>query len=447
MVECSAPEEAPTTEATRGSSTARLAIGAVVGWALVIAVARAWGVHLEATGTPLILFTPPVIGGYREALPAGLPLVAALGIGLALGLPLVATRLAWRPMLAALTAGAALWWLGLALVDGRAGLTRGLYYREDYADAVARVADGPGAYLRDYVATLPGEPIALRGHPPGLSMLFGLLHAAGLRGEGWAAAAVLLAALSTVAAVLVLLRCVAGEPVARRAGPFLALAPAATWIVTSTDALTMATGAWFLTLLALAGATPAARRRSSDVLAIAAGVLAAGAALQSYGMVLLAVPAAVLAWHQRRWRPLLLAALVAAGLVGLLAAWGFWWIDGLAATAREYHELPLERPYRYFVVGNLGAWALALGPATAAGLVCLRDRATWVVVGGGLAAALLADLSGLSEGEVERIWLPFTILVLPAAACLWTSRRAASGWLAAQVASAVAFTAVIGANW
>jgi hypothetical protein len=37
----------------------------------------------------------------------------------------------------------------------------------------------------------------------------------------------------------------------------------------------------------------------------------------------------------------------------------------------------------------------------------LRDRQLWLLVGAALTAVLLADVSGLSKAEVERIWLPF----------------------------------------
>jgi len=431
-----------------GPTDARvLAALAVTLWVALVATARAWGMYLEATGTRLILFTPPVIGGYRVEVPTGLLAVAALGVTLAVVLPRAVSRPSWRAVQAVTTGAAAAWWLGLALVDGTSGLTRGLHWDADYLEASRTVADGPGGFLRDYVSTLPGQPIALRGHPPGFALLFGALEAVGLGGERWAALVVVVASLSAVPAVLMTLRCIAGEDTARRAAPFLALAPAATWIVTSTDGLTMATGAWLLALLAIAGSLPTAAARRADLLAAGAGLVAAFAVLQSYGMALLVVPVLAVAWHQRRARPVLIASAVAAASVLVLGAWGFWWFAGLDATRHEYHTLEVQRPYEYFLFGNLGAWALALGPATAAGLALLRHRATWVVVGGGLAAALLADLSGMSSGEVERIWLPFTILVLPAPACLWTSRRLASAWLVAQVATAVAFTAVIGANW
>jgi hypothetical protein len=420
-------------------------VAALAVWVLFVVVARAWGLHLEATGTKLVLFTPPVLGGYRQQVPVALVPIVALGIGLAVVLPRAAGAARWAAVVASATAGAVAWWVGLALVDGPSGLTRGLYFDADYAAAVQRVASGPGAFLADYVPTLAGEPIALRGHPPGFALLFGALEAIGLGGERWAAVVVIVVSLSAVPAVLVAVRTIAGEDWARRSAPFVALTPAATWIVTSTDGVTMATVAWAVALLALAGRS--ARTHRADLLAVGAGVLSAAAVLQSYGMALAAVPVLAVAWHQRRWRPLLVAGTAAAGVVLAVAGWGFWLLDGLDATLREYHTLDVERPYGYFLFANFGAWALALGPATAAGLALLRDRRMWVIVGGGLAAAVLAGVSGLSEGEVERIWLPFTLLVLPAAACLWRSRRQATGWLLVQVGSAVVFTGVIGANW
>ena len=92
----------------------------------------------------------------------------------------------------------------------------------------------------------------------------------------------------------------------------------------------------------------------------------------------------------------------------LVGALGFWWWTGLAATRVRYAEgIATIRPYDYFVLANLAAFAVALGPATVAGLASLhrRSRLRWPV-GAALLAVAGADLSGLSKGEVERIWLP-----------------------------------------
>ena len=122
----------------------------------------------------------------------------------------------------------------------------------------------------------------------------------------------------------------------------------------------------------------------------------------------------MVAQRRRRWVPLLVGA-VGAGVVALgFAAAGFWWFDGLEATRGFYEEgLARVRPYGYFVLaGNLGALAFAVGPATAGGLGTMiahaRRHPALLICAGAAVAVLAADLSGLSKGEVERIWLPFT---------------------------------------
>ena len=107
----------------------------------------------------------------------------------------------------------------------------------------------------------------------------------------------------------------------------------------------------------------------------------------------------------------------------MFAGFGFWWLAGLLATKHQYDILDLQRPYRYFVVNNLSAWALALGPATAVALTRLRDRRLWLLVGGGAAAALVGG---------------------PPDAPRW---RAAQGWLAVQAASAIVLVALVTTQW
>jgi methylthioxylose transferase len=118
-------------------------------------------------------------------------------------------------------------------------------------------------------------------------------------------------------------------------------------------------------------------------------------------------------------RPLLLAVL---GVVAVAAAFrigGFWWFDGLAATRARYAAgIASRRPYEAFLVSNLACVAIVTGPAVAAGITRLRDTRVWLLVGSALVAVLLADLSGMSKGEVERIWLPFAVWMLPAAGAL-----------------------------
>jgi hypothetical protein len=66
-----------------------------------------------------------------------------------------------------------------------------------------------------------------------------------------------------------------------------------------------------------------------------------------------------------------------------------------------------------------------------------------MLVGAALAALLLADLSGMSKGEVERIWLPFVVWLVPLAALLDRRR----GWLLAQAALALAVNHLLLTVW
>jgi hypothetical protein len=117
------------------------------------------------------------------------------------------------------------------------------------------------------------------------------------------------------------------------------------------------------------------------------------------------------------------------------------------------------RPFSYFWLGNLGAFAIVLGPTTAAGLARLRDRRLWLLVGAAALAVAVADASGLSKGEVERIWLPFAPWILLAGAAVvgpsmtspdrdgapYGSRMRA--WLALTMASGLAIQLLLRTTW
>jgi len=421
-----------------------LGVAIVAVWFLVIALGRTWGIWLEGQGRNIVLFTPPVLGGYRPErdLRFLIPVVAA--VALIAVVPRLALRARWSIAMVTAAAGSLVWWLALAAVDGADAFTRGLYWNDDYASTYAYFTGDPGGFLATFTDALPGYSIQLRAHPPGVPLVLAGLAKVGLGTEAWTAVLTYAVAASGVVAVLIAVREIAGESTARRALPFLVLAPAATWMAVSFDALFAGAAAWLITLLVLA-ATRTGRR--ADLLAVGAGVLAAVAALFSYGLVLMGCLVLAVAVAFRAWRPLAIATVTAAGLVVALVPFGYWWITGLEATSVEYYTLDVDRPYSYFLFNNLSAWFLVIGPATVVALAFLRDRRLWILVGGGLAAVAAANLSGLSNAEVERIWLPFTIWVLPAAAVLGGRGWVTRGWLGAQAATAIVLAWFIRTHW
>jgi hypothetical protein len=60
-------------------------------------------------------------------------------------------------------------------------------------------------------------------------------------------------------------------------------------------------------------------------------------------------------------------------------------------------------------------------------------------------AVLIADLSGLSKAEVERIWLPFAVWLIAGAGLL--PARQVRWWLAAQAVLALAVNHLLLTTW
>jgi hypothetical protein len=421
---------------------------ALAGWVALIWLAHHWGRHLLDTEHQLQVGFPPLVGRLDPRLGvAAAPAVVLAGTAV-LAAPALAARLPWRRLLVATALAAAAWAVALALVDGPGALTRPLVLRGEYLHDVARVGS-PTRFLASFTDRLPTYHTHTQGHPPGLVILLSALDRAGLGGPGWMAALCIAAGASAAPAALIALRSAGGETAARRAAPFLAFAPAAVWVATTADAFYAGLGAWGVALLALAfvaaGDGPA--RHRSDLLAAAGGLLLGGAAYFSYGLVLLAPVVAGLTLASRTapapWRPLGVAALAAGAVAIAFTVAGFWWFEGLAATRAAYFTgVASRRPYGYFLLANLAAFAVAVGPAAAVALARLRSSGPWLLAGGALVAVVLADGSGLSKGEVERIWLPFVPWVLVA-----TPALRARGWLGLQVATGLAVQMTVRTPW
>ena len=412
-------------------------------YAALIIVASRWGESLLAQKVRLQIETPPLNGVLdwrpgRRALPAVICAVVLVPL-----LSRLTVRLRWRTVLGVAFASALVWAIALALVDGTEALTRPLL-SDQYLATVSRAAD-LGAFLRTFTRRIAEYNIHTEGHPPGMVVVLWVMDRIGLGGVRWNATLVFTGGAAAVVAVLVAVRDVAGELFARRAMPFLVLAPAAVaW--TSGDPFFAGVSAWAVTTLILATSS-AGRRR--DGLAAVSGLLFTATAFLSYGLVLLAIIPVAIAVGRRRIRELAIVALVV--VVAVLLVWagtGFAWWDGLAATrARYFFGAGGRRPYDYFLVANLAAFAVAIGPAIAVAFTRLRRGPLGLLVGAALAVVLVADVSGMSKAEVERIWLPFVPWVMVAGALLATRIRGAIGWLSVQVGSALVLAVAIRSPW
>ncbi|MFJ9711049.1 hypothetical protein [Streptomyces sp. NPDC101234] len=449
---------------------------AVLAAALFVLVAVLVGRHIQDTYRTLFVHWPPVFADWDPHVGPGTPaalLVAAAVVAYGPGL---AVRLPWRGLLAAAWGTCLAWTWSLALVDGwQRGVAGRLTSPNEYLTVIGRFHDIP-ATLRDFthhiVSGTPAPwPAHIAGHPPAATLTFVLLDRIGLRGGGWAGAWCITVGSTACVAVLVAVRALADERLARRAAPFLALAPAAVWVGASADGYFAAVAAWAVALLALA-----VTGRGVGW-AAGAGLLYGLTCYLSYGLTLFAlIGAAVLVLGRRRVRerPVVLALLLVAGAAVVPVAFtlaGFdWWEGYRLLVTRYYQGVGGTRPYGYWVWANLACTVLITGPATVAGL--RRTGATLIhrrkspsasvtpstssvssvssartrlafLVAVTLLALLIADLSGMSKAETERIWLPFAMWLLPACAFLPRPRV----WLTGQALLALLLNHLLFTGW
>lgn len=403
--------------------------------------------RLRSAGIDVKLDAPPLHGSVQPRVTAFLLVAAVVGGSIVWWLPEASRRLRWSAVLAVSFGTAVAFAVVLATVHhGLAGLTEPLTGRFEYLGQVDAVGS-PGSFLAGFADAVRDRTysVHVHGHPPGLLLGLWLLDRVGLGGAVPAAGLVIASGAAAVPCVLVAVRNVVSEAAARQAAPFLVIGPMAVWVATSADALFMGVVAAAVTAVVVATGRPHGR---GDRLAICGGVGFGLATFLSYGLVLAAVVPLGIAVSRRRVRPLALAAVGALAVFIAFAAFGFSWFDGLAATRERYFAgVASIRPYSTFVIANLGILAIMLGPAVAVALARLRDRRAWLLVGGGLAAVLLADLSGMSKSEVERIWLPFAPWILVSGMALALTVRSTRRWLALQLVAALAVEVVVRTAW
>jgi methylthioxylose transferase len=441
-------------------------LSAALAAALLVTTAAVVGTFLEHRYGNLHVSWPPLYGHWEPHLGPGTPAAILVAVAVVAYGPSLAARLPWRALLWSAWGTAMAWTFSLALVDGwQRGIAVRLTTKYEYLQVIAPVNrfDDLSAALREFTHHIlidsPGAwPAHVAGHPPAATLTFVLLDRIGLGGGAWAGVWCITVGATAAAAILVAVRVLCGEELARRAAPFLVLAPAAVWMGTSADGYFAAVAAWAVAFLALA--VTGHRPRTTGT---ASGLLLGLTVYLSYGLTLFAVIAGgVLLLGSRRLRPLpwVLAGSVVVPVVFTFAGFNWWEAYHLLVT-RYYQGAGGIRPYGYWVWANFACAAFLVGPATVAGLrragaapvrrgvrACLRRPAPpeprlALLVLGALLALLAADLSGMSKAETERIWLPFAMWLLPGCALLTRPRA----WLAAQAVLALLLNHLLLTGW
>jgi len=408
------------------------------------------------TGWHVRVFSfPPLHAEWQPRVGGGTVPAVALAVLVGLRGMDLADRLPWRHLLPVTFLAGLAWLLALAYVDGSSGV--GVVLDDPYEYLrTARATTDLHATLLEYVSRIrqsaPGYwPVHVAGHPPGALLFFVALVRLGL-GTGFAAGMVVTAlAATTAVAVMVTVRTLGSERMARRAAPFLAFGPAAVWQSVSADAMFAAVAAWGIACLAVA-----ATRRSVGW-SLLAGLLLGYAVMLSYGLPLLGVLAVAVLVAARSWLPLPVAAVSALAVVLAFAAGGFSYLDALPAIHDRYWgAVGGRRPESYWLWGNLGALVVSAGPMAGAGLGHLaadvrrhlvepQRRTVALLAGAGAAMVVLADLSLMSKAEVERIWLPFVPWLL--LSCALLPERWRRGGLVLQLAAALAVQHLLFTGW
>jgi hypothetical protein len=422
----------------------------------LVAAAAAVGAWLNHRRVPIHADAPPLYASWLPHAGPGTPVALAVAVLVVHRGPVWATRLPWRRALPALYLTALAWTLGLALVDGWSrGVAARLTPQAEYLHDVPKVA-GIGAMLAGFSGHIldfrPGSwATHVAGHPPGAFGIFVILDRIGLGGGGWAGMLCVLVGATAPVSVAVALRRLDGEATARRVLPFLALFPGAVWVGVSADGIFAAVLAAGLALLS-SGGWPSA---------LPAGVLLGFALYLSYGLVLaggLAL-AVVILRRESRAQAVLAGTIGVAGVVVAFTAAGFWWLTGYRLVVQRYYQgWAADRPYSYWVWADLACLVLCAGPVAGPALYraavgrspssvddAVPRRALALLPFAALAAICVADLTGLSKAEVERIWLPYAIWLLVATA--WLPAARIRWWLAAQALTALAVNHLLLTGW
>ena len=413
--------------------------------------------------------TPPLFASWLPHVGPGTVPAILLALLVIVWGPVLASRLRFPALLAVGYVAAVGWTCCLALVDGvRNGLKDSLLDRASYLFEVPDILDIT-TMLQEFTGRIlwfqpDSWTVHVAGHPPGALLVFVWLDRIGLGGALPAAFACVLVGCLAAVAVPLTIAVLGSREHARTVVPFAVLFPGAVWVGVSADGLFAGVTACGLALLAAAAVALRDHRRGGVPAGVGAGLVLGFGIFLSYGLVLiglLAVAVIVVAGGGRgMWKVFVLAIAGALAVVAVFAVAGFWWFEGYQLVVERYYQgIAAKRPYSYWAWANLAALALVLGPAMIAGgrravVHSIFDRPwsrgrSWLPVTALACAALVviavADLSGLSKAEVERIWLPFAMWLIPATALLPAHTR--RWWLAGQAVTALTVNHLVLTLW
>lgn len=434
---------------------------------LLVAAAIVVGQQLlDAHEEALQVSWPPLSAIWHPHLGPGTPAVVVIGILVAVYGPAIAMRLRLRWLMLGSWLASMAWIWSLALVDGwYRGIAEQLTTKNEYLQVIDRFDNIPAA-LTDFTKHIllhspDNWPAHIAGHPPAATLTFVLLDRIGLGGGAWAGIWCITIGSTAVMAVLLSVKMLANEAFARRAAPFVVLAPSAVWLGTSADGYFAAVAAWTVALAAVA-----AKARSwapTSAAALGSGLLFGLTVYLSYGLTLIIVIVAAVFVITRSVRAIPIWLVGAAVIPLAFTIAGFnWWQGYQTLVERYYQGAGGERVFAYWIWANLACTVILIGLAAVAGLrrtltnsvsagrrlltarPTARDRLTALVMAA-LLAVLMADLSGMSKAETERIWLPFASFLLVATAMLPAKRR--QYWLLAQALLPFAVNHLLTTSW
>ena len=423
----------------------------LVGFAALATYAFVAGIRLDDTNPDAKLGAAPFVGrwlwrfGPRSFLAIG---VAIIGVT---ALPWLAKRTHVWITVAASTLFAVVFGWALAIVDGWSSVIVPVVDRTEYWAGV-RLARPFHLYLSTFVERGLYHSVHVRGHPPGMMLLLLLMRAFHLRSP-WAAAGLSFVGIAaTVVGVSVTVHRLSGPEFTRRVAPLLAFAPFAVWQVTSADAFFSGVAAGAIALAAVAATSK--RGAGQVICALTSGVLTAATLHLTYGatmLIFLGLGVAIVGTNHSWYIPF------AVGVVAVFAtfwAGGFWWLDGVRATEVHYWAGTAKfRPPWYFLAANFTVLGFSIGIPTVASLALLptpkrQSKVRWTVLPiAALLAVLAANVSQMSKGETERIWVLFMPWLVVAGLTMTTRTRSLRVWLALQAVAAIVLQAALISKW